>query len=135
MFAQPAALLFFVTKELADREPLERFLEGALMRSDDTGERRRQLGAHRDLAIAFVSKIEKLIDNLGAALFSIKIGRLEHGAVPFNKTVTPRHLAPARDDVIPRRTILRQKITKARKRLHDFKNRMWARARNNCAVE
>src|SRR5207244_4822463 len=31
MFAQPAALLFFVTKELTDRKPLERFFECALV--------------------------------------------------------------------------------------------------------
>jgi CBS domain-containing protein len=38
MFAQPAALLFFVAKKLANRKPLERFLELTLVRRDHAGE-------------------------------------------------------------------------------------------------
>src|SRR5882724_9061942 len=55
MFAQAAALLFFVAKKLADGKPFERFLEFAFVRGDDAGERGRQLGAHGDFTLAFVS--------------------------------------------------------------------------------
>src|SRR5207248_11369665 len=67
MFAQPTALLFFVTKELADGKPLERFLKCALVRGDDARQRWCQLWPHRHFAITFVGEIEKLIDNFRAA--------------------------------------------------------------------
>ena len=63
MFAQSAALLFFVTEELPDRKPLQRFLELAFMRGDDPRKRRRQFRAQRDFAFAFVDEIEKLADD------------------------------------------------------------------------
>ena len=69
MFAQPAALLFFVAETLADRKPLERLPEFAFVRGHHAGKRWRQLGAHRDFALAFVSEIEKLSDDLRAAFF------------------------------------------------------------------
>src|ERR1700720_3597694 len=106
MFAQAAALLFFVTKELADGKPLEWFFECAFVRGDHTGQRRRQFWPHRHFAVTFVGEIEKLIDNFRAALFAVEIGRLKDGAVPFDKTVTARNLAPAREDVVPRRAVV-----------------------------
>ena len=39
------------------------------MRCHNPRERRRQLRSHRDFAVAFVGEIEKLRDDLGAALF------------------------------------------------------------------
>ena len=101
MFAQPAALLFFVTKELADGEPLERFLKCALVRGDDARQRWCQLWPHRHFAIAFVGEIEKLIDNFRATFLAVEIGRLEHWTVPFDETVAARDFTPARKDVIP----------------------------------
>src|SRR5207244_5347211 len=123
MFAQATALLFFVTKELADGKPLERFLERAFVGRDHARQCRRQLRPHRDFAIAFVSEIEKLIDNFGAAFFAIEIGRLEDGAVPFDKTVAARNFAPTGEDVVPRRAVVRRKISESWERLHHFKNR------------
>ena len=38
MFAQTAALLFFVAEELSDGEPFERFLEFAFVRGNDASE-------------------------------------------------------------------------------------------------
>src|SRR2546430_15089729 len=52
MFAQTAALLFFVAKKLADGKPLQRFPELALVGGDDPGERWRKLRSQRDLALA-----------------------------------------------------------------------------------
>ena len=63
MFAQPAALLLFVTKELADGEPFERLLEFAFVRGNHASKRRRKLRAHRHFAFALVGEIKKLIDN------------------------------------------------------------------------
>ena len=51
MFAQAAALLFFIAEKLADGEPFERFLEFTLMRRDHAGERRRKLRAQRNFAV------------------------------------------------------------------------------------
>jgi len=101
MFAQPAALLFFVTKELTDRKPLERFFECALVRGNDARQRWCQLWPHRHFAIAFVGEIEKLIDNFRATFLAVEIGRLEHWTVPFDETVAARDFTPARKDVIP----------------------------------
>ena len=106
MFAQPAALLFFVTKELTDGKPLERLFECALVRGNNARQRWRQLWPHRHFAIAFVGEIEKLIDNFRAAFLAVEIGRLEQWAVPFDKTVTARNLAPEREDVVPRRAVV-----------------------------
>ena len=69
MFAQSSALLFFVTEKLANREPFERLLKFALMRGDHASKRGRELGAHCDFALAFISEVEKLIDDFCAALF------------------------------------------------------------------
>ena len=71
MFAQTAALLFFVAEELSDGEPFERFLEFAFVCGNDASECGRQLGAQRDFAFTFVREIEKLIDNFCAALFFV----------------------------------------------------------------
>src|SRR5467141_1912307 len=117
MFAQTAALLFFIAKELPDGKPLERFLERAFVGSDHTRQRWRQLWPHRHFAIAFVGEIKKLIDNFRAAFFAIEIGRLEHGTVPFDKAVAPRDLTPIREDVIPCRAIGGQKVSKTWERL------------------
>ena len=69
MLAQPAALLFLVTKTLRDGKPLERFLEFAVVRGDDARQRRRQLRSHRHFAFAFVGEIEKLADDFRPAFF------------------------------------------------------------------
>ncbi len=95
-----AALLFFVAKTLRDREPFERFLEFAVVRRHDARERRRELGPHRDFALAFVGEIEKLAHDLRAAFLCVKLGRLENRPVPFHETVAARDFAPFREDVI-----------------------------------
>src|SRR3954469_2007508 len=118
MFAQAAALLFFVTKTLRDREPLQRFFELAIVSRDDPRESRRELRPHRDFAFAFVLEIEKLRDDLRSALLCIEFGRFEDGPVPFDKSIAPRHLAPSSEDVIPLRGLIRQKIAKSGKSLH-----------------
>ena len=123
MFAQPAALLFFVAEELADGKPLERFLEFALVRGDDACKRRRQLRAQRDFAFAFVGEIEKLADDFVAAFLFVELGRLEHRAVPFDEAVTAGHLAPAREDVISCRAITWQEIAKSGEWLHKVNSR------------
>src|SRR5689334_6476178 len=103
------------------------------MRGNYAGECRRQLRPHGNFAFAFVGEIEKLVDNFGAALLSIKISRFEHGSVPFDKAVTARNLPPAPKDVIPRGAILGQKIPKTWKRLHHFNNRPADSARTICS--
>ena len=135
MFAQPAALLLFVAKKLADRKPLERFLELALVRRDHAGESRRQLGTQSHFTLAFVGEIEKLIDDFAAAFFAVKIGRLENRPVPFDEAVASGHFAPAAEDVVPHGAISRQKITETRERLRHFKNRSRADPRNKVALE
>src|ERR1700682_240810 len=103
MFAQPAALLLFIAKELADGEPLERLAEFALMRSDDPRERGSQLRTQSHFTFAFVDEIEELLDDLGAALFPVELGRLKHWAVPFDATVSVSHSRPAVEDLITAR--------------------------------
>jgi len=120
---------------LADRKPLERFLERALVRCDHARESRREFRAHRDFAFAFVVEIEKLIDNFSAALFSVEIGRLENRSVPFDEAITTRAFAPSSNDVVPGRTIVGQEISKTWERLHYFKNRKGRWARTTYAVE
>ena len=71
MFAQAAALLFFVAEKLPNGEPFEWFLEFALVRGNHAGEGGRKLRAQRDFAFAFVGEVEKLIDNFRAALFFV----------------------------------------------------------------
>src|SRR5262245_33651066 len=112
MFAQSSPLLFFVTEKLTSGEPFERFLEFALVRGDHASQRRRELGTHGHFAFAFISKVEKLIDDFRAALFLVQLGRFQHRAVPFNEAVTPRNFAPASKDVIARRALVRKKIAK-----------------------
>ena len=118
MFAQPAALLFLVTKTLWDGKPLQRLFEFALVRRDDARQRWRQFRPQRDFAFAFVGKIEKLRDDFRAAFLSVKIGRLEDRAVPFDKPIAPRDFAPAVENVVSKRAIFGQKIAKAGKWLH-----------------
>ena len=112
MFAQAAALLFFVAKKSADGKPFEGLLEFALVRGNDASERGREFRTQRYLALAFVGKIEKLIDNLRAALFCIQFSGLEDGAIPFNEAIAPSHFAPARENVTARRAIVGQEIAK-----------------------
>ena len=112
MFAQPAALLFFVSEKLSDREPFERFLEFAFMRRDHASKRGRELRAQRDFAFAFVSEIEKLLDNFRAALFLVQLGRFERRAFPFDKAIAPGDLAPAREDIIAPGAVVGQEIAK-----------------------
>ena len=88
------------------------------MRCHNPGERRRQLRSHCDFAVAFVGEIEKLRDDLGAAVFFLKLGRLEDGAVPFDKAIAATDFAPAREDNIPKSAVVRQKISKSGKWLH-----------------
>src|SRR2546423_10309738 len=118
MLAKPAALLFLVAKTLRDREPFQRLLEFAIVRRHDARKRRRELRAHRDFAFAFIGEIEELPDDLGTALFRVKLRRSQDRSVPFHKTVTARDLAPFAEDVIPPRAISRQEITETRERLH-----------------
>jgi hypothetical protein len=118
MFAQSSALLFFVTQKLTDGEPFERLLEFALVRSDHASKRGRELGAHCDFSFAFISEVEKLIDDFCAALFLVQLGRFEKGAVPLKKAIAPRDFAPAPKDVIAHRAIVRKKIAKTWKCLH-----------------
>src|SRR4051812_28619976 len=112
MLAQAPALLFFVTKKLADRKPFEGLLEFAAVGGSDTCQRRRQLGPHRNFAFSFVGEIEKLIDDFRSAFLFVKLGRLERRAIPFHETVTPRHPPPGREDVISGGTVRGQEITK-----------------------
>ena len=88
------------------------------MRGDHAGQSRSEFGAHRHLAFALIGEIEKLCDDLCAAFFCVELHRFEDGSIPFDETVTARHVAPAIKDVIPRGAILRQKITETRERLH-----------------
>ena len=113
MFAQSAALLFFVTEKLTDGKPLERLFEFALVRCDHPRQAWRQLGPQGDFTLAFVSEIEKLSDDLIAAFLFVKLSWFEDGPFPFDKAVAAGHFAPFREDVIPRCAIARQKIAKS----------------------
>src|ERR1043166_4800195 len=97
MFTQPPALLFFVAKKLANGEPLERFLEFALVRRDHAGKRRRELRTERHLAFALIREVEKLIDNFWAALFLVKLCGFERRPFPFDEPVATTHFPPARE--------------------------------------
>src|ERR1700731_3497669 len=122
MLAEPAALLFLVAETLRDRKPFERFLEFAVMRGDDAGERGGELGPHRDFAPPFVGEVEKLADDLRAAFLGVKLRRLQDGPFPFDKAVRGSHFAPFREDVVSPRAIVWQKITETRERLH---HKLW----------
>src|SRR4051812_33560552 len=118
MFAKPAALLFFVSKELADRKPFQRFLKLTLVGSHHSSKRWRELRPQRNFALTFVHEMEKLIHDFDAAFFLVKLGRFEYRAVPLDEPVAARDFAPNGDDVIAHRAIRRQKIAETRKRLH-----------------
>jgi hypothetical protein len=120
MFAQPAALLLLITKALRDGEPFKRLLEFAVVRSHHPSQRRGQLGAHRHFALAFIGKIKKLADNFRPAFFCVERSWLEQRPIPFYKTVTARHFAPAREDIIADGAISGKEIAKAGERLHWF---------------
>src|SRR5438094_5284805 len=98
MFAQPAALLFFVAKELTDRKPFEWFAELALVCRDDAREGRGELRPECHFALAFIGEIKKLRDDFGAALFLVKVGRLKNRPVPFDETVATTDFAPASEN-------------------------------------
>ena len=70
-FPKPAALLFFIPKKRCDGEPLDRFAKFPLSGSDHAGKRGSHLGAHGDMATAFVLKIEELSDEFAPAFFLI----------------------------------------------------------------
>src|SRR5207253_9335377 len=106
MLAQSAALLFFVSEELADGEPFERLLELAVVRCDDASERGCELRAQRHFAFAFVADIKKLIDNICATLFFVKLCRVERRAFPFEETLPTGYFLPAREDVMARGALL-----------------------------
>src|SRR6476661_3718446 len=76
MFAQPAALLLFVSEKLSDREPFEWFLEFAFVRRNHTSKRGREFRAQRDFAFAFVCEIEKLRNNFRPTFLAVQIGGL-----------------------------------------------------------
>src|SRR5437868_177448 len=118
MFPEPAALLFLVTKAMRDREPLQRLLEFAIVGSDDPRQRWRQLRPQRHFAFAFINEIEKLTDDLRAAFFCVELGRFELRSFPLDEAVAAGYFPPFSEDVILPRPIVRQKIAKARKRLH-----------------
>src|SRR2546423_8568996 len=118
MFAEPAALLFLVTKAMRDREPFQWFLEFAIVRGHDPRQRWRQLRPQRHFAFAFIGEIEKLTDDFRAAFFCVELGRFELRSFPLDEAVTAGAFPPFSKDVILARPIVRQKITKARKRLH-----------------
>src|ERR1041385_4982364 len=119
MFAQSAALLFFISKKLANRKPFQRFPEFPLVCRSNAGKRGSELGAQRNFALAFVGKIEKLIDDFGPTLFAIEIGWFEDWSVPLDKTVAPGGLAPFGEDEVSPGAIVRKKIAKAGQWLHD----------------
>ncbi len=83
MFAQPAALLFFVSEKLSDREPFERFLEFPFVRRNHTSKRGREFRTQRNFAFAFVYEIEKLLDNFRAAFLFVQLGRFQRRALPI----------------------------------------------------
>ncbi len=88
------------------------------MRRHDPGEGGGQLRPHRDCAIAFIGKIEKLRDDLGAALFRVKIGRFENRAIPFNKAIAATDLAPPGKNRVPESAVVRQEISETGQWLH-----------------
>src|SRR6185295_12306215 len=105
------ALLLFVTEEWPDRKPFQRLLELAFMGCDHPRQGGRQFRPQSHLALAFIGKMKELVDDFRAALLPIKLGRFQDRSLPFEKTVAPRDFAPARENVIPPRAIVRQKIT------------------------
>ncbi len=107
MFAQPAALLFFVTKTLRNGEPLEWFAEFPFMSGHDPGQAWSQLRAQRHFALAFVGEIEELADDFGAAFFCVKLGRLQERGVPFDEAVAAANISPTGKDRISKRAIVR----------------------------
>ena len=92
MFAQPAALLFFVAKELADREPFERLSKFAFVRRDHARKRRREFGAQRDLAFAFVSEFEKLIRQFLRRSSSYIIRSAPEAGLPIRQIRNDEHV-------------------------------------------
>src|SRR6516225_3285482 len=104
------------------------------MCSDYARERRRQLGPHRNFAVAFVGEVEKLIDNFDAAFFAVEVGRLQNRAVPLDETVPTGDLAPAREHVIPCGAVAGQEVSRTWKRRHHVKTRRSNRARPTWCV-
>ena len=94
MLAEPTTLLFFVAEKSADRKPLEWFFKFALMRRHYPRQCWGELRPHCHLPLAFVDKIEKLINDFGAAFLFIQLRRLQDRSVPFDKTVATGHFPP-----------------------------------------
>src|ERR1051325_9356474 len=107
MFTQPAALLFLVTEELVDREPLHRLFEFALVRRDQASESGGEFRAQGYCAFTFVNEVEKLRDDFPATFFLIQLGRFQDGTVPFDKSIATRDFPPFGKDVVPLRARLR----------------------------
>ena len=115
---QPPLLLLLVTEKLRGAEPAERLFVIALAGDDHAGQGRRHLRADGDMASAFVGEIEELADELAAALFLVKLHRLEHRAVVLDEPIPARDLAPRRDDVIAAGAVLGIKVAETGQQLH-----------------
>jgi hypothetical protein len=114
MFAQATALLLFVSEKLADREPFEWFLKFAFVGRNHTRQRGREFGTQRDFAFASVFEIEKLLDNFRAAFLFVELSRFKRRTFPFDESVAPGNLTPARENVIAPGAVLGQEIAKSR---------------------
>src|SRR6185436_16178426 len=111
MFTQPAALLFFVSEELPDREPFQGLFEFSLMRGDNAGQCRCQLWSQGDFSLALIHEIKKLSHDFVTALFFVEFGWFENRAIPFNESVASTDFAPLFKNVISCRTNARQEIS------------------------
>jgi hypothetical protein len=110
VLAQPAALLPLVAEELRHREPLDRLAHPARPRAHHARERRRHLRPQRDLAAALVGEVVELLDDLGARLLDVQLGRLERRAVVLLEAVAVRDLPPDPHDVGADGEVLRVEI-------------------------
>ena len=91
VFPEPAALLPLVAEELRNRKPPDRFAEPVGALRHHAGQRRRHLGAERDLAPALVGESVELARDLLAALAGVELERLQRRPVVLLEGVAAGH--------------------------------------------
>src|SRR5581483_5742797 len=111
---QPPALLPLVAEELGDGEPADRLLERVGPRRHHPREGRGHLRPKRDAAAPLVLEAVELARDLGPALGSVELQRLERGAVVLLEPVARRHRPPGREDMVPEGEVVGVEVAKSR---------------------
>jgi hypothetical protein len=99
VFAQSAALLPLVAKELRHREPAHGLSKRVRLDRRHARQRRRHLRPQRDLSSTLVDEVVQLADDFVAALLGVELQRLERGPIVFDEREPASNVAPHAHDV------------------------------------